>query len=113
VLPSRIGNDAILSVAWVADFDNPLLDTSSGAIVETKSPDKLAAQNDRFRRGSILGESLLFTGGYIHSVSELRGWSDSDKFMAPYLGHPIEGSIFGFIERQNDRASAGPMGRRP
>ena len=35
-------------------------------------------------------------------MSELRGWSDSDKFMAPYVGHPIEGSIFGFIERQND-----------
>jgi hypothetical protein len=23
-------------------------------------------------------------------------------FMAPYVGHPLEGSIFGFIERQND-----------
>jgi hypothetical protein len=22
--------------------------------------------------------------------------------MAPYVGHPIEGSVFGFIERQND-----------
>lgn len=70
-------------------------------------------------------ESLLFTGiqhtfnitteagtrdalnghwfqDYIDSVAELRGWSDSDHFMAPYVGHPIEGSVFGFIERQND-----------
>ena len=39
---------------------------------------------------------------YIHSVSELRGWSDSDTFMAPYIGHPLEGAIFGFIFRQND-----------
>ncbi len=39
---------------------------------------------------------------YLRSVSELRGWSDSDHFMAPYLGHPIEGSVFGFIQRQND-----------
>jgi hypothetical protein len=39
---------------------------------------------------------------YTSSVSELRGWSDGDKFMAPYVGHPIEGSIFGYIERQND-----------
>jgi len=39
---------------------------------------------------------------YIHSVSELRGWSDNDHFMAPYVGHPIEGSIFGYIFRQND-----------
>ena len=79
----------------------------------------------RFRWKPALGESLLFTGimhtfnltteagtrdalnghwftHYTDSVSELRGWSDSDKFMAPYVGHPIEGSIFGFIERQND-----------
>lgn len=39
---------------------------------------------------------------YLRSVGELRGWSDSDHFMAPYVGHPIQGSIFGFILRQND-----------
>jgi len=39
---------------------------------------------------------------YARSVSELRGWSDSDMFMAPYVGHPLEGSIFGYIFRQND-----------
>jgi len=70
-------------------------------------------------------ESLLFTGimhgfnitteagtrdalnghwfqDYIDSVSEMRGWSDSDKFMAPYVAHTIEGSVFGYIQRQND-----------
>ena len=26
----------------------------------------------------------------------------SDQFMAPYAGHPIQGSIFGYILRQND-----------
>jgi len=79
----------------------------------------------RFRWGPAFREALLYTGvmhafdlttqagtrdalnghwfdHYMQSVSELRGWSDSDKFMAPYVGHPIEGSIFGFIERQND-----------
>jgi hypothetical protein len=78
-----------------------------------------------FRWGPAFGESLLYTGimqafnlgteagtrdalngrwfdDYMRSVGELRGWSDSDKFMAPYVGHPIEGSVFGFIERQND-----------
>jgi hypothetical protein len=39
---------------------------------------------------------------YLASVGELRGWSDSDRFMAPYVGHTLEGSIFGYIERQND-----------
>jgi hypothetical protein len=39
---------------------------------------------------------------YLQSVSELRGWSDGDKFMSPYIGHTIEGAVFGYIERQND-----------
>jgi len=39
---------------------------------------------------------------YLNSVSQLRGWSDSDRFMAPYASHPIGGSIFGYILRQND-----------
>ena len=39
---------------------------------------------------------------YVQSVAELRGWSDSDRFMAPYVGHPIQGSVFGFILRRND-----------
>ena len=39
---------------------------------------------------------------YLRSVGELRGWSDSDEFMAPYASHPIGGSIFGYILRQND-----------
>ncbi len=39
---------------------------------------------------------------YMRSLSELRGWSDSDRFMAPYVGHSIQGSIYGFTLRQND-----------
>ena len=39
---------------------------------------------------------------YASAVSELRGWSDGDTFMAPYVGHSIEGSAFGYILRQND-----------
>lgn len=74
---------------------------------------------------SLMNESLLYTGvmhtfnlwteagtrdalnghwfqNYIDSVSELRGWSDSDTFMAPYVGHTLEGSVFGYIFREND-----------
>jgi hypothetical protein len=81
--------------------------------------------NYRVRWLTAINESLLFTGimhtfnvwteagtrdtlnghwfqNYIGSVGELRGWSDSDTFMAPYVGHPLEGSIFGYIFRQND-----------
>jgi hypothetical protein len=39
---------------------------------------------------------------YMSSVASLRGWSDSDTFMAPYVGHTIEGAVFGYIQRQND-----------
>jgi hypothetical protein len=89
---------------------------------DSKSP---SASSMRFHWGAAIGESLFYTGimhtfdltlqagtrdslnghwfaNYTQSVSELRGWSDSDKFMAPYVGHPLEGSIFGFIQRQND-----------
>jgi hypothetical protein len=89
------------------------------------NPHDRPATGTKFRWWPSFGESLLYTGimhtfnlatepgtrdalngpwfkDYIHSVGELRGWSDNDKFMAPYVGHPIEGSIFGFIERQND-----------
>jgi len=81
--------------------------------------------NPKFKWLASTGESLLFTGimhaynlgtepgtrdtlnghwfqHYMTSVASLRGWSDSDTFMAPYVGHTIEGSVFGFIERQND-----------
>src|SRR5215472_9079960 len=75
--------------------------------------------------GASSRESLLFTGimhtfnlwteagtrdtlnghwldDYLHSIGELRGWSDGDTFMSPYVGHTIEGSVFGYIQRQND-----------
>lgn len=91
----------------------------------TKPQDKKSSEGKHFRWGPAIGESLLYTGimhtfdlsmqagtrdslnghwfqHYVQSVSELRGWSDSDTFMAPYVGHPLEGSIFGYIERQND-----------
>ncbi len=99
------------------------MDAASGLAPGYSKPHSESSQ--RFRLGPAIGQSLLYTGimhafdlasqpgtrdalngpwfnHYMQSVSELRGWSDSDKFMAPYVGHPIEGSIFGFIERQND-----------
>jgi hypothetical protein len=88
-------------------------------------PVQSTASSSKVRWMPAFNESLLYTGvmhtfnlwteagtrdalnghwfrNYVASVSELRGWSDGDKFMAPYVGHPIEGSIFGFIFRQND-----------
>lgn len=117
-IPSESSSISTLSVS-----DQPSASETS------RSADPLIQDNttpDRhFHWVPAFGESLLFTGimhafnvtteagtrdalngpwlkDYLRSVSELRGWSDSDKFMAPYVGHPIEGSIFGFIERQNN-----------
>jgi hypothetical protein len=102
------------------DENPPTLD--SEAFIHTKS-DIHTDTNLKLRVAN--EESLLFTGimhtfniwteagtrdalnghwlqDYLRSVSELRGWSDGDIFMSPYIGHTIEGSVFGYIERQND-----------
>ncbi len=99
--------------------------SSTTSYIRINPQDTKSRNSTHFRWGPAIGESLLYTGimhtfditfqagtrdalnghwftHYTQSVSELRGWSDSDTFMAPYVGHPIEGSIFGFIERQND-----------
>jgi hypothetical protein len=39
---------------------------------------------------------------WIHSIGETRGWDDGDGWHAGFVGHPLNGAIFGFIERQND-----------
>jgi hypothetical protein len=39
---------------------------------------------------------------WIHSIGETRGWDDGDGWHAGYVGHPLNGAIYGFIERQND-----------
>jgi hypothetical protein len=98
---------------------------STNALIQPAIQPVTEKRSMRFRWAPAIGEAALYTGimhtfdlvteagtrdtlnghwfqNYTRSVSELRGWSDSDTFMAPYVGHPIEGSVFGFIERQND-----------
>lgn len=108
----------------------PLRDESDTTGAYTPTPITMQSgvegpSNTKVRWRPATQEALLFTGimhtfnlateagtrdalngpwlnDYLQSVSELRGWSDGDKFMSPYVGHTIEGSVFGFIERQND-----------
>ena len=112
-------DDTPPSSALLRDSDSK--SAFSGPIQPKRSPE---SENKVHWKPAIL-ESLLYTGimhtfnlateagtrdalngpwlnNYLDSVGELRGWSDSDTFMAPYVGHPIEGSIFGYIFRQND-----------
>jgi hypothetical protein len=104
-------------------FSGPPGQPSLASPTSSTNPERSAREG--FHWLPAIGESLLYTGimhsfdiitepgtrdalnghwfrNYIDSLSELRGWSDSDHFMSPYVGHPIEGSIFGYIERQND-----------
>lgn len=43
-----------------------------------------------------------FFKDYIRSVRSLHGWSDGGRFFTNYVAHPMEGSLLGFIQVQND-----------
>jgi hypothetical protein len=43
-----------------------------------------------------------FFHDWMRSIGELRGWDDGDGFITSYVGHPIQGSVYCFIARQND-----------
>lgn len=45
-----------------------------------------------------------FLGGYANSLGNMHGWADGDTFLVNYIGHPMEGSVTGFIWQHNDRA---------
>jgi hypothetical protein len=117
--------DLTVSLPLQRPANNTFVLASLSSAAAATNPHDRPAGGTKFHFWPSFGESLLYTGimhtfnittepgtrdalngpwfhNYIHSVSELRGWSDNDRFMAPYVGHPIEGSVFGFIERQND-----------
>jgi hypothetical protein len=39
---------------------------------------------------------------WVDSVGETRGWDDGDGWHASYVGHPLNGGIYGFMAQQND-----------
>jgi len=45
-----------------------------------------------------------FLKDYFDSVAATRGWDDADGFHVSYVGHPMEGAVFAFIQIQNDPA---------
>lgn len=81
-----------------------------------------------FRWGSAFKQSLLFLSvqhgyaftqpktrrdlhgpffkDYARSVRSLHGWADGGRFFTNYIAHPMEGSLYGFIQVQNDPAGA-------
>ena len=47
-----------------------------------------------------------FLKDYVRSVKSLHGWEDGGRLFTNYVAHPMQGSLFGFIQIQND-----PRGR--
>ena len=43
-----------------------------------------------------------FFKDYTRSVKSLHGWDDGGRFFTNYVAHPMQGSLFGFIQIQND-----------
>ena len=43
-----------------------------------------------------------FFKDYVRSVKSLHGWDDGGRFFTNYIAHPMQGSLFGFIQIQND-----------
>ncbi|HTS65830.1 MAG TPA: hypothetical protein VMH28_27600 [Candidatus Acidoferrales bacterium] len=44
-----------------------------------------------------------FLHNYADAVSNLHGWADGDEFYVNYVGHPMQGSVAGFLWIHNDR----------
>jgi hypothetical protein len=47
-----------------------------------------------------------FFKDYVRSVRSLRGWADGGKFFTNYVAHPMQGSLMGFVQVQNDPAGS-------
>lgn len=47
-----------------------------------------------------------FFRDYARSVRSLHGWADGGRFFTNYIAHPMEGSLLGFIQVQNDPAGS-------
>lgn len=43
-----------------------------------------------------------FLKDYFSSVRSLHGWGDGGRFFTNYVAHPMQGSLLGFIQVQND-----------
>jgi hypothetical protein len=78
-------------VAW-----RPLL-WQSGLFLGIEHSYRLATEPGS--RASLRGR---FWPDYFESVRGLRGWNDGGDFLTNYIGHPMQGSVAGYLYIQND-----------
>jgi len=91
-------------------------------------PEKRERARTHFRWGDAAKQSLLFLSvqhgyaltqpktrrdlhgpffkDYFRSVRSLHGWEDGGRFFTNYVAHPMQGSLLGFIQVQNDPAGS-------
>ena len=108
--------------------DEALLTDGTLHTDEALLTDEALRADTRFRWGSAFKQSMLFLSvqhgyaltqpktrrslsgnflkDYARSVRSLRGWADGGRFFTNYVAHPMQGSLMGFVQIQNDPAGS-------
>jgi opacity protein-like surface antigen len=93
-----------------------------------QAPDGLTTEGKGFRWRAALEQTSLFLAvqhgyaltqpktrrdlrgpffrDYVRSVRSMSGWADGGRFFTNYVAHPMQGSLLGFIQVQNDPAGS-------
>lgn len=113
-------------------LSSPPQDFAPGSPDEEHTPPAQPEEDNKaethFQWGSALKQTLLFLSvqhgyaltqpktrrdlhgpflkDYFRSVRSLHGWADGGRFFTNYIAHPMEGSLLGFIQIQNDPAGS-------
>jgi hypothetical protein len=113
--PLQAGLPSAADIASVAPFIAPRTPVPSTDADEASVDWKgLARHSQRFlavehgfrlatEPGTRAGLKGSFFGNYGSAVANLHGWTDGDEFYVNYLGHPMQGSVAGFLWVHNDR----------
>ncbi len=92
--PSReVGEPARTGVDWVG------LSRASSRFLAVEHAFRLLTEP-----GTRSGLKGPFLRNYGRAVSNLHGWADGDEFYVNYVGHPMQGSVAGFLFAQSDAA---------
>src|SRR5262245_9777560 len=81
-----------------SSVDLPALLRASGRFLAIEQSFRLLTEPGT--RSGLKGGLL---GNYAKAVGSLHGWGDGDEFYVNYIGHPMQGSVAGFLWVHNDR----------
>ena len=123
--PPKITHDP---APGVNEGDKPATPAAPAVPATPEEPEKTERARRGFQWGDAFKQSMLFLSvqhgyaltqpktrrdlhgpffkDYFRSVRALHGWEDGGRFFTNYIAHPMEGSLMGFIQVQNDPAGA-------